>query len=259
MNARDDLNRRDNLDAASDHLDRAGDQTSDAARHMKQAGHEVKEALEAGAAGTLGRTREAAREVGRTAESVAESAADTARAVAHKAGHVAERVSHAESNRDLERRADSTTEKVLDKAGQALSGAAPTVGRGAEAVVGAAGSALHFAGGALGTVVGKIAGRVGGWWNTASEAIAELPEEEHQACLLHFEAYTPRPADMTFETALPGYGLGYVAARNPDYRGRRFEDIEPDLRHGFNTDLDTEYPAMRDFARFGYERGTTGL
>jgi hypothetical protein len=251
MNARDDLNRRDNLDAASDHLDRAGDQTSDAARHMKQAGHEVKEALEAGAAGTLERTREAAHEVGR--------AADTARDVGQKAGHVAGRVATAPPDRDLENRADAKTENLLQRAGDALKGAAPTIGRGAEAVVGAAGASLSAISGPLGTVVGKIAGRVGGWWNTASEAIAELPEEEHQACLLHFEAYTPRPADMTFETALPGYGLGYVAARNPDYRGRRFEDIEPDLRHGFNTDLDTEYPAMRDFARFGYERGTTGL
>jgi hypothetical protein len=253
MNTRDDVNR------ASEHLDRATDQTSDAARHMREAGRETKEAMEAGGSGTLERSREAAREVGRKAEHATERVADAARDLGHKAGHVAERVRHAEPDRDLEQRADTATENVVHRAGDAIRGAAPTIGRGVEAVVGAAGASLSAIGGPLGTVVGKIAGRVGGWWSSASEAIHELPEEEQRACLLHFEAYTPRPADMTFERALPGYGLGYVAARNPEYRGRRFEDIEPDLRQGFAADQATDYDSLRDFTRYGYERGTTGL
>jgi hypothetical protein len=234
MNARDDMNR------ASQHLDRAGDQTSEAARHTADAAREAREAMEAGASGTLERASDAVRDAGR------------------KAGHVAERVSHAEPDRDLEHRADAGTENVLHKAGDAIRSAAPTIGRGVAAAVGATGASLSAISGPLGTVIGKIAGRVGGWWSTASEAIAELPEEEQRACQLHFETHAARPAGMTFERALPGYTLGYVAARNPDYSGRHFEDVEPDLQHGFGTDTDHHYEDLRDFTRFGYERGTSG-
>ena len=64
---------------------------------------------------------------------------------------------------------------------------------------------------------------------------------------------------MTYERALPGYTLGYVAAGNPGYRGRRFEEIEPDLRHGFTEEPGTDYDTLRDFTRYGYERGTRRL
>jgi hypothetical protein len=250
MNSRDDMNR------ASEHLDRATDQTSDAARHMREAGRETKEAMEAGASGTLERTREAARDLGRKAEHAAERAADTARDLGHKAGHVAERVSHAEPDRDLERRADDATEKALERAGEAVRRAAPTIGRGAEAVVRATGSVLHAAGGLLGTVVGKISGRVGGWWKTASGALAELPEGEEQVVRAHFDAYELRPAELTWDTARTAYLLGYIAAENPDYRERQFEDIEADLQHGFDQETE-EYRTLRDFTRFGFDRALT--
>jgi hypothetical protein len=170
-----------------------------------------------------------------------------------------QRPSRANADEGLEQRVDSTTEKVLHRAGDALRSAAPAVGRGAEMAVNATGSALSAASGPLGTIVGKIAGRLGGWWHSAAEAAAELPEEEQQACLIHFEAYTARPAGMTYERALPGYTLGYIAARNPDYRGRGFEEIEPDLRHGFGEERAAEYDALRDFTRYGYQRGINRL
>jgi hypothetical protein len=72
---------------------------------------------------------------------------------------------------------------------------------------------------------------------------------------VHFEAYELRPAGMTFERALPGYTLGYVASRNPGYRGRTFEEIESDLRHGFGDDPDVSHDTLRDFTRYGYQRG----
>jgi hypothetical protein len=247
------MNRNNDIDRASEHLDRAGDQTSDAVRHLERAGHEVKEALEAGASGTLERTRETAREVGRQAEHAADRAADAARDLGNKAGHVAERVAHAQPDRGLERSAGKGTEKVLDRTGQAVSGAAPVIGRGAEAAVAATGAALHAVGGLLGTVVGKIAGRVGGWWNTASEAIAELPEAEEQACRAHFDAYQTLPAGVTWDTARTAYLLGYIAAENPAYRERSFDEVEVDLQHGFDEGGE-ELTALRDFTRFGYER-----
>lgn len=167
-----------------------------------------------------------------------------------------ERGKQAEENSGVEQRVDSAAEKALHKAGDALQSAAPVVGRGTEKALSGAGSALSAASGVVGTIVGKIAGRMGGWWESAREAVAELPEEERQACLVHFEAYEVRPAGMTFERALPGYTLGYIAAGNPDYRGRGFEEVEPDLRHGFAGEQAAEYDALRDFSRYGYERGS---
>jgi hypothetical protein len=235
MDARDDMNR------AEHHLDKAGDRLGHAAGDVGDAAHHTKEALEAGASGTLERTRETLRDAGRRAE------------------HVAERVSEAEPDLGLEARADSGTENALHRAGDAVRGAAPAIGRGVEAAVDAAGSAISAVSGPLGTVVGKIAGRVGGWWNSASEAVAEMSQEEEQVCRLHFESYSTAPAGMTFDRARPGYALGYVAARNPGYRGRRFEEIESDLRHGFGDEPLGDYDDLRDFTRYGFERGSSGL
>jgi hypothetical protein len=241
MSDRNDLNR------ASEHLERAKEHAADAAHHTK-------EAMEAGAAGTLERTEELAREVGRRAGNAAERAADTARDVGHKAGHVADRVAHAPPDRELERSARTTTEGALDSSGRAIRGAAPTVRSGVEATIGAAGSVFHALERPLGAVIGKIAGKVGGWWNGASAAIASLPEEEQKATELHFESYPARPAGLAYEDALTAYALGYVAAENPDYRERPFEEIETEIQHGFGDRSEEEQRALRDFTRYTYER-----
>ena len=68
------------------------------------------------------------------------------------------------------------------------------------------------ASGVLGTIVGKIAGQVGqvgGWWNSASEAIKELPEEDRKRYRLHFGSYERCPPTITFATALAAYALGH--------------------------------------------------
>lgn len=256
MNARDDMNRassraadaREELSRATDELERAAEHTGEAARHAK-------EAMKAGASGTLERGREAARETTRRAGQTAGRVADSAREVGRQAGHVAERMGNAQPNRELEHRADTTTEKVLDRTGGALKGAAPTVGKGVETATRMTGSALHMVAGPLGTVVGKIVGQVGGWWKSRSEkTAAEFPKEEEQLCLQHFEAYELRPAELTFDTARTAYQIGYLAAENPDYHERGFDAVEADVGYGFTAEPAGEYNALRDFARFGYER-----
>ena len=259
MNARDDMSRASReASEAREELGRAGNELKQAAEHTGEAAGHAKEALKAGASGTLERTQEAAREAvettGRVAGQAAEAAKQTSQKAAQTAGHVAERMSEAQPDRNLEQRADSATEKVLDKTGQGLKGAAPTVGKGVETATRMSGSALHAAAGPLATVVGKIAGTVGGWWSSASEKATEFPEEEQQLCLQHFEAYETKPAELTFDHARTAYQLGYLAAENPDYRERKFEDIEVDVRHGLEGEATEEYNTLRDFARFGYER-----
>jgi len=219
MNARDDINRNPERAAPTDEPRR------DTEIHV--------DAMEAGPAGVI------------------EREVTVRRTTAERGGEV-------ETDRNLETRVKDAAENALHKAGDALQGAAPTVGRGAEMAMSGTGAALSGASGVVGTIIGKIAGRVGGWWESAREAVAEISEEDRKACMVHFEAYEVRPSGMTFEHALPGYTLGYVAARNPGYRGRRFEDIEPDLRHGFTEGPSADYAALRDFARFSYERGIGG-
>lgn len=239
MNSKDDMNGATNrASAAREDLELAADDLGNAARHTGDAMREARDGMQAGASGMLERARTTASDAGR------------------KAGHVAGRVAEAESDGQLKSKADSATERVLHKTADALSGAAPTVGRGVEGALKMTGTALHKVAGPLGTAVGAIAGRVGGWWSSASDAVAELPEEEEQACRVHFESYTTRPADLTFDHARTAYVIGHVAARNPTYAGRGFDEVEPDLQPGLTGERSDAYHSLRDFARYGYDRGT---
>jgi hypothetical protein len=102
--------------------------------------------------------------------------------------------------------------------------------------------------------VGKIAGKVGGWWNSASEGITDIPKQEEALCRTHFESYARKPAGLTYESARTAYQIGYLAAENPTYRDRQFDAIESDLRPGFADGNTEEFDALKDFSRFGYER-----
>jgi hypothetical protein len=235
------------LSRATDDLQRAAGHAGDAARHAK-------EAAKAAASGVADRAQELARDAAQSAGRTADRVADSASEAAGKAGHVANRVAHAQPNRDLERRVDHATDTVLDAAGGALERAAPAVGRGLEATTRVTGTALNALAGPLGTAVGKIAKGVGGWWNTTTEVVTEFPPEEEQLCVRHFETYAEKPADLSFDTARTAYQIGYLAAANPGYRDRTFDDVEVEVRHGFAAEPNEHYRALRDFTRFGYER-----
>jgi uncharacterized protein (TIGR02271 family) len=56
----------------------------------------------------------------------------------------------------------------------------------------------------------------------------------------------------------PLYQFGQFATRNPSYRGRRFEAIEPELRRGWTQDLERQYgdwSTVRGYVAEGYSRG----
>jgi hypothetical protein len=114
-------------------------------------------------------------------------------------------------------------------------------------------------GGVVSAIVGGLAGALGGWWaaSTADASSAKLPEAEDEACRVHFATITPSEPGLTYESARPIYTIGFIAARNPSYQGRTFDEIEPDLRRGFTGEYAARYDSMREYARHGYERGTT--
>jgi hypothetical protein len=201
----------------------------------------------------MDRAREA---VSAGADHVKEFTRDVVSGTKDTAKRAVQVVREAEADPVLRERARSGTERSLSRAGDAVGGAAPAIGRGAEFAVEKVGSVLRFVARPVAVVVGSIAGVVGGWWQKASELRNDLPAGEEEACRAHFATVTVE--GLTFDHARSGYTIGYIAGCNPDYRGRAFEDVEADLRHGFH-DADAEYDALREFARYGYGRGAATL
>jgi hypothetical protein len=198
--------------------------------------------------------------VAAAASSVAGFTKTVASETVDKAGRVVEFVREAEADTELKETVSHTTEGALHQAGDKLDEVAPAIGRGAEAAARQVGRALHLVAHPLAVILGVIAGTVGGWWKKAASGEgSEFPEAEEQACRAHFTTLTVVPAEMTYDRARTGYALGYVASRNPEYQGRQFDEIEPDLRQGFAGENADEYDALREFTRYGYTRGLGGV
>ena len=137
------------------------------------------------------------------------------------------------------------------------------VGEGVGGVGGiAAGAAIGSLVGPVGTFIGALAGAVGGWW--AGKEVVEAASsstDDDTYYRKHYESSTTRVAGRTYDDVRPAYQLGHLAARNPDYQGRGFEEIEPDLRRGWSDDLRAkhgDWSEVRGYASDAYTRGRTG-
>lgn len=106
------------------------------------------------------------------------------------------------------------------------------------------------------TALGGLAVAAGAWWagKKVFEAISSSNEEETHY-RTHYEAHPARWA-VSYPQARTYYVIGYTASRNPEYVGRSFDDVEPEIRRGFTGRRASSYETMRDFCRVGYERGT---
>ena len=122
-----------------------------------------------------------------------------------------------------------------------------------------AGAAIGSLAGPLGTVIGGIAGAVGGWWTgrAITQATERFDTEEDRYFREHYASSDVGLADRSYEDVRPAYQLGYIAAHNPEYQGRKFEEIEEDLRKGWNDDLQRRYgdwSRLRRYAEASYIR-----
>ena len=124
------------------------------------------------------------------------------------------------------------------------------------------GAAIGSLGGPVGTVIGGIAGAIGGWW--AGRSVADAAESytagDDAVYRNHYENSPDRLADRDYESVSPAYRLGHLAARNPDYRGRRFDDIEGDLRRGWTEAASStygEWDSVRGYAHDAYDRSAS--
>lgn len=160
-------------------------------------------------------------------------------------------------------RTDRPHDRTADRDRDGADAAPPVNAAAGGAVGGAAGAAAGATAGTLtlgpiGTIVGALVGAVGGGW--AGLAAAQTPPgaDDEEYFREHHRTTNAHLADASYDRVRPAYHLGHVAARNPDYRGRSFDDVEPDLRRGWSDEVGArhgDWATAREFARVGYERG----
>jgi len=142
---------------------------------------------------------------------------------------------------------DPTTANYVGEAAGGISG-------------GLAGAAIGSIGGPIGVLVGGLAGVVGGWWagRSIAEAAKDYGEEHDTYYRTHYEK--SRLGNRQYDDVRPAYQLGHLASRNPDYRGRSFDEVESDLRRGWSDDIGArhgDWASVRGYAREAYSHGST--
>src|SRR5688500_12184437 len=124
----------------------------------------------------------------------------------------------------------------------------------------AAGAAIGAMAGPVGAVIGGLAGAVGGWWagKGIADATTTFDEKEETYYRSHYEADPHRPADRRYEDVRHYYMLGHIAAHNPDYRTREFDEIEPELQRGWRSQSQSQsqldWSGGRSYARAAFTR-----
>ena len=139
-------------------------------------------------------------------------------------------------------------------------GIADHVGEAAGGIGGvAAGAAIGSLAGPIGTVIGGIAGAVGGWWagRAVAEAATAVTTDDDDYYRRHYD--TTPIGDRSYDQVRPAYHIGHIASRNPDYRGRSFDDVDADLRRGWAADHAQPWDSVRSYASEGYRRGASTL
>lgn len=114
----------------------------------------------------------------------------------------------------------------------------------------------------IGALVGAVAGSLGGWFG--GRAATDVPYDD--AADAHYRALYEGgiATDRGFDAVRPAYQLGHVAAHNPDWAGRDFTSVEPELRRAWDGELRTrhavEWEAVRPYARdaYGHARSEGG-
>lgn len=128
-----------------------------------------------------------------------------------------------------------------------------------------AGAAIGAAGGPIGTIIGGLAGALGGWWagRTVSEAATRMTAGDSDTHYRNaYEGSSDRFADRSYDDVRPAYQIGHLAAMNPDYAGRDFDAVEPELRRGWSEQVRArhgDWQSVSRYARAAYmERRTSG-
>ena len=113
-------------------------------------------------------------------------------------------------------------------------------------------------GAAIGAAIGAVAGGLAG--KGVAEAVNPTVEEEYWR-----EEFRNRPyyrSGTDYDTYQPYYKYGWEAASRPEFRGRKYDEIERDLETewpSYNTTGKTDFKEYKGATRDAYERATSSL
>jgi uncharacterized protein (TIGR02271 family) len=122
------------------------------------------------------------------------------------------------------------------------------------------GAAIGAIAGPVGAIIGAVAGAAGGWWAGKEVAASsfDFSEEDDRYYRSAFARMgDPSGSVRSYDEARPLYEFGSIARRNPEYRGRSFEEIEPELRRGWTPELirrHGDWSTVRGYVNEGYGR-----
>jgi hypothetical protein len=141
-----------------------------------------------------------------------------------------------------------------DEAGEAVGGIGGVL----------AGAAIGSAAGPIGTILGGVAGAIGGWWSgrAFTEAASKLSTEDDDYYRERFESSPTRLADRGYEDVRPAYHLGQIASQNPDYANQEWSEVQADLQRGWNAEHAKQYgdwSTVSGYASEGFSRGRSRL
>ena len=171
-------------------------------------------------------------------------------------------------NRDNFDSTDARIERTKDKALGKHDSNPSHVDEAGEAVGGIGGvltgAAVGSAIGPVGTILGGIAGAMGGWWagRAVTEAASGVTKDDDEFYRGHYESSSTKLADRGYDDVRPAYHLGHVAAHNPDYASKNWNDVSSDLKRGWNDDYSKKYGdwnTVSNYAGEGFNRGRSTL
>ena len=101
----------------------------------------------------------------------------------------------------------------------------------------------------LGVIIGAAAGALGGWWagHTVSDVLEDFSDTTYR------RTHREQTGRDDFESVRDFYRFGHLAGSNPDYQGRSFEQVEPDLRRSWPRDAG-DWEEARDYIESAYNR-----
>lgn len=154
----------------------------------------------------------------------------------------------------MSRRNDDRDQGAMERMGEQIGGAAGrAVGRGTE-----------MAANAMTSMLGSAMDSLGDWWSSseAREAADSFNGERDRTCRSHFEGEGAGEGEGStpnrhYDDVRPLYQFGHMAGQNPDYQGRSFEEVEPDLQRAWDDDSresPADWPEVRGYVGFGYSQ-----
>jgi len=171
-------------------------------------------------------------------------------------------------NRNINDSTDGRIERAKDAAlgkHDSNPSVADEIGEGVGGIGGTlAGAAIGSVAGPVGTLIGGIAGAVGGWWagRAVTEATGKLTSDDDEYYRSHYESSSNRLGDRGFEDVRPAYHLGHIAANNPDYANRSWNDVQSDLQRGWeaqSTNRNGDWSSVSGYANEGFNRGRSSI